>query len=109
MSGAIPPLPQYVFMAWCSVKAQGQLYLYRLPYKPMTSENFNQEPVQLSQYRLHGRGSIPVRGTNFSLNCHIQTVSGTHAACYSMGTGGGGLKNMWSYTSTLHTSSYRGD
>jgi len=25
--GAIPPLPQYAFMAWCSVKAQGQLYL----------------------------------------------------------------------------------
>jgi hypothetical protein len=25
MSGAIPPLPQYAFMAWCSVKAQGQL------------------------------------------------------------------------------------
>jgi hypothetical protein len=28
MSGAIPPLPQYAFMVWCSVKAQGQLYLY---------------------------------------------------------------------------------
>jgi hypothetical protein len=28
MSGAIPPLPQYAFMAWNSVKAQGQLYLY---------------------------------------------------------------------------------
>jgi hypothetical protein len=28
MSGAIPPLPQYAFMARCSVKAQGQLYLY---------------------------------------------------------------------------------
>jgi hypothetical protein len=29
MRGAIPPLPQYVFMAWCPVKkkAQGQLYL----------------------------------------------------------------------------------
>jgi hypothetical protein len=27
MSGAIPPLSQYAFMAWCSVKAQGQLYL----------------------------------------------------------------------------------
>jgi hypothetical protein len=27
MSGAIPPLPQYAFMAWCSVEAQGQLYL----------------------------------------------------------------------------------
>jgi hypothetical protein len=28
MSEAIPPLPQYAFMAWCSVKAQGQLYLH---------------------------------------------------------------------------------
>jgi hypothetical protein len=28
MSGAIPPLPHYAFMAWCLVKAQGQLYLY---------------------------------------------------------------------------------
>jgi hypothetical protein len=28
MSGAIHPLPQYAFMAWCLVKAQGQLYLF---------------------------------------------------------------------------------
>jgi hypothetical protein len=28
MRGAIPSLPQYAFMAWCSVKAQGHLYLY---------------------------------------------------------------------------------
>jgi hypothetical protein len=28
MSGAIPPLPQYAYMAWCCVKAQGQLCLY---------------------------------------------------------------------------------
>jgi hypothetical protein len=28
MNGAIPPLHQYAFMAWCLVKAQGQLYLY---------------------------------------------------------------------------------
>jgi hypothetical protein len=27
MSGAIPPLPQYAFMTWCPVTAQGQLYL----------------------------------------------------------------------------------
>jgi hypothetical protein len=27
MNGAIYPLPQYVFMAWCLVKPQGQLYL----------------------------------------------------------------------------------
>jgi hypothetical protein len=25
---ALPPLPLYPFMAWSSVKAQGQLYLY---------------------------------------------------------------------------------
>jgi hypothetical protein len=31
MSGAIPPL--HSFMAWCSDKARGQLYLYR-PLKP---------------------------------------------------------------------------
>jgi hypothetical protein len=28
MRGAIPSLPQYIFMAWCLVKAQEQLYLY---------------------------------------------------------------------------------
>jgi hypothetical protein len=28
MRGAIPPLPQYTFMALCSVKAQGHLYFY---------------------------------------------------------------------------------
>jgi hypothetical protein len=28
MSGAIPPFPQYAFMAWCSVKSLGQLYFY---------------------------------------------------------------------------------
>jgi hypothetical protein len=28
MSVAVPPLPQYTFMAWCLVKAQGQPYLY---------------------------------------------------------------------------------
>jgi hypothetical protein len=32
MSGAIPPLPQYASMAWCSVKEQGQLYLLLLPF-----------------------------------------------------------------------------
>jgi len=28
MSGAIPPLPQYAFVAWCLLKAQGELYTY---------------------------------------------------------------------------------
>jgi hypothetical protein len=32
MSGDILPLPQYAFMAWCSVKAQGQLYLFTFTF-----------------------------------------------------------------------------
>jgi len=28
MRGSIPTLPQYAFMAWCSVKEQRQLYIY---------------------------------------------------------------------------------
>jgi hypothetical protein len=28
MRGFILPFPKYAFMAWCSVKAQAQLYLY---------------------------------------------------------------------------------
>jgi hypothetical protein len=30
MRGAIALLPQYALMTWCSVKAQGQLYLYHI-------------------------------------------------------------------------------
>jgi hypothetical protein len=30
--------PQYAFKAWCSVKAQGQVYLYRSKYKPKKEE-----------------------------------------------------------------------
>jgi hypothetical protein len=33
MRVAMPLLPQYAFMAWIAVKAQGQLYLY-LYYLP---------------------------------------------------------------------------
>jgi len=32
MHGVIPLL-SHVFLAWCSVKAQGQLYLYLIPRK----------------------------------------------------------------------------
>jgi len=27
MRGSMPPIPQYAFMTWCSVKSQGQLHL----------------------------------------------------------------------------------
>jgi hypothetical protein len=38
MGEAVPALPQYAFMAWCSVKAQGQLYLYLKGEKPTNGE-----------------------------------------------------------------------
>jgi hypothetical protein len=39
MHGAVPPLPQHAFMAWYSVKAHGQLYLYLL-FKSMYQLHF---------------------------------------------------------------------
>jgi len=36
MGGAMPPFSQYAFTAWCSVKAQGQLYLYLLQEEIIT-------------------------------------------------------------------------
>jgi hypothetical protein len=42
MRGAIPLLLQYASMAWCSVKAQGQLYFYLYlthdPYNMVVTE-----------------------------------------------------------------------
>jgi len=44
MCRVIHPIPPYTFMAWCAVKAQGQLYLYLLPLSCtiFSSTNSNQ-------------------------------------------------------------------
>jgi hypothetical protein len=46
--GAIPPLPQYAFIAWCSVKAQGRLYLYLSP------------PNYLGKFVIHVSPLLPI-------------------------------------------------
>jgi hypothetical protein len=69
MSGAIPPLPKYAFMAWCLVKAQGQLYLFTF--------NF-----------YIGGSSTGWGAGNFSLHQCVQTGPGAHPASYPMGIGG---------------------
>jgi hypothetical protein len=58
MRGAIPPLPQYAFMAWFSVKAQGQLY-FKMEVK--VSEGFrilykegHRPPRKLGVWNLRG-------------------------------------------------------
>jgi len=59
MSGAIPPLPQYAFMAWRSVtkkKAQGQLYLYLTFTFNMKQGDEETQPVQRLSYGLDDRG-----------------------------------------------------
>jgi hypothetical protein len=42
MGGAIPPFPQYAFMAWCLVKVQGQIYLF-LPLSKAAQLQFSQD------------------------------------------------------------------
>jgi hypothetical protein len=37
MSGAIPPLPQCAFMAWCSVKSTGTILPFTLPLPTLSS------------------------------------------------------------------------
>jgi len=41
MSGAIPSFPQYAFMAWCLVKAGGQLYVYLTKCRQVTKSVFS--------------------------------------------------------------------
>jgi hypothetical protein len=60
------------FMAWCSVKAQGRLYLYPYPCIFM---------------KLVGWGSIPDRGRDFPLRQRIHTASEAHSASYPTGKG----------------------
>jgi len=40
MCGATLPLPQNASMAWCSVEAQGQLYLYPCNLMPQAINSF---------------------------------------------------------------------
>jgi hypothetical protein len=52
MHGAIPPFPQYAFMEWYSVKAEGELYVY------LYLSIFYKNPQ--SKYRFRDRRFLPV-------------------------------------------------
>jgi hypothetical protein len=56
MSGAIPPLPHYTFMAWCSVKAQEQLYL--LPLFTDGASKWATTVSSIPMYRSHSPSHI---------------------------------------------------
>jgi hypothetical protein len=73
---AIPPLPQYTFMAWCLVKHR---------------DNFTFTLDIMLGYRLDDRGSrvrFQAGAGNFSLHHCVQNGSGAHPASYPMGSRG---------------------
>jgi hypothetical protein len=87
MRGAVPPLPQYAFMAWCIVKAQGR-QLHRFLHFPNESYFTN-----FVHWLRHGMGDKHLdywRGQwrDFPLHHQVQSGSGAHPASCPMGTGG---------------------
>jgi hypothetical protein len=88
MHGALPPLCQYAFLPWCSVKAQGQLY-FTLLYPSYWSRD-SSVSIALG-YGLDDRGSrvqFPAGAGSFSLHYSAQNGSGAHPASYPVDTRG---------------------
>jgi hypothetical protein len=62
MSGAITPLPQHAFMAWCLIKAQGQLYLI------LSTES----SVHDQKLKFQKAGGVPLAvSPGISMLCHL--------------------------------------
>jgi hypothetical protein len=90
MCGAIPPLPQYTFIAWCSIKAHGQFDL--LPYPRCISFSlpvafellFPQYKPNLRQtlLRLYSK-SVSLPQINHLNNKKILTPNATTHSCQS--------------------------
>jgi hypothetical protein len=58
MSGAIHPFPQYAFMAWCPVKAQGHHHLYILRIDPNREKTKGKVALR-HKYVWRSRGITP--------------------------------------------------
>jgi hypothetical protein len=102
MLGAIPPLPQYIFMAWCLVKHREKFtftftFTFTFIFFPCFNFLFCTEKSRDSSvgralgYGLDDRGSrvrFLAGAGNFSLHHRVQNGSGAHPASYPMGTRG---------------------
>jgi hypothetical protein len=76
-----PPFPQYASMAWCSVKAQGQFYLYLLPVNVLCTFLPPLRPkllhcVYMSIIKTHGQNSMYM--TYWSIKQMISQVCAMH-------------------------------
>jgi len=65
MSGAIPPLPHYVSMAWCSVKSTGTTLPLPLPFIISFGKQFHDLSFYTSSYLLCCSDSVN------SVTCNI--------------------------------------
>jgi hypothetical protein len=78
MRGAIPPLPHYVFMAWCLVEHINN-------FEPCSAVGI------ATYYGLDDRGSgvrFTAGAENFSLRHRVHTGSGAHPASHPTVIGG---------------------
>jgi hypothetical protein len=85
MSGAVPSLSQFSFMAWCLVKHRDN---FSLLYCTQSRES--SVGIALG-YGLDDRGSrvrFPAGPGNFSLHHRVQDGSGAHPASFQMGIRG---------------------
>jgi hypothetical protein len=83
MRGAIPPLPQYVFMVCCFVKYKDNFTFTFICYSRDSSVNI------VTGLRAGLLGSIPGRRSNdIYLRHGVQSGSRVHAVSYPVGTGG---------------------
>jgi hypothetical protein len=89
MSGAIHPLPQYAFMAWCLVKAQGQLYLLPRYHTKFLMGDFNAnvgredifKPVIGNESLHEASNDNGVRVVNFATSKNLIVKSTTFSHC----------------------------
>jgi hypothetical protein len=73
MSGAIPPLPKYAFMAWCSIKAQGHLYFYcPIIHMDRLKETIQSLRYDLECYRYSNLSGVPHIPYDC---CHLYTLT----------------------------------
>jgi hypothetical protein len=110
MSGDISPFLEYSFMAWCSVKAQGQLYLYlkvKVPYNLITSVFLQNKPrTKYSALKFWDikqqsiRREIPKLWLDKWIFRHDNKVKVKLCLCFNWAPRHGGVLEWWSYSST---------
>jgi hypothetical protein len=80
MRGDIPPLPQYAFMAWCSLKAQGQIlpFTFYVAYQNFKSKRNVKDGPQLhspAESNVDSPQSYSVHTTSIFLSSAVLMVS----------------------------------